>query len=71
MLRAPIPPNTPRNRYVTSWRNRLRSDGNEAIAVVTVASSSPDSRITARDGGSHSRTSASTVVRNDMNLIST
>ncbi len=39
--------------------------------VVTVASSSPDRRIEARHGGSHSRTSASTVVRSDMNRIIT
>ena len=49
----------------------LRSNGSDAIVVITVASSSPDSRIEARHGGSHSRTSASTVVRNAMNRIST
>ena len=45
MLCAPIPPNGPRNRYVISCRRTLRSNGSDAIVVVTVASSSPDRRI--------------------------
>ena len=54
-----------------SCRSTLRSNGSEAIVVVTVASSSPDSRIEARHGGSHSSTSASTVVRSAMKRIIT
>ena len=56
---------------MTSCRSTLRSNGSDAIVVVTVASSSPDSRIEARHGGSHSSTSASTVVRSAMKRIST
>ena len=71
MLWAPSPPNSPRNRYVTSCRSTLRSNGSDAMVVETVASSRPVRRITARHGGSHSRTSASTVVRSDMKRIIT
>ena len=40
-LFAPNTPSGPRNRYSTWWRSRLRSNGSDAMLVVTVASSRP------------------------------
>jgi hypothetical protein len=68
-LAAANEPSGPRNTYSISCRSRLRSNGSDAIDVVTVAFSSPPRWIFARHGGSHSRTSHGTDARTPMNPI--
>ena len=64
-------PRGPRNRYVTSWRRRLRSRGSLAIEVSIVASRGPRNRIVAWEGGSQRRISPRTLTRTPMKAITT